>query len=315
MKRVLAGGLLCVLLLCLGCARPQTPLLFAPLDTPVPPAMSAPPQPSPSPSPVLTPTPSPSPTPMIGDAWYAVRTEQMRTQMRRYGQYPSEEAIEAQLALWEIDPTRPMIALTFDDGPVPGITDRILDILARYNLRATFFVKGIHVEKGTDILRRAVAQGCEIGNHTWNHKILTDLSVQSICSQINKTNEAIYAAVGVETHILRPPGGSCNGYVYTAAKRCDMAVVRWSQSGNVKLTDPAEIAATVMLQKVNGKALQDGDIVLLHDTHEYMIEAVELMIPMILAEGYQFVTVTEILMLSERGLVYGERYDSRYSEH
>ena len=266
--------------------------------------------PTQSQTPDLYSTPS-SPHTHISDSWYLARTEQMRLWMQQFGAYETDEAIEAQLSRWDIDPDRPMVALTFDDGPVPGITDRILDILECYDARATFFVKGIHVKKGADLLRRAVAQGCEIGNHSWDHRIMTGLDKESLRREIVDVNKAVFEVIGVQIHLLRPPGGSCDGYLYSAARRWDMAVIRWSQSGNVHATDPAEIAANVLCQEVNGRTLCDGDIVLLHDTHDYMIEAVELILPMLIEQGYQLVTVSELLMLSDRGIIYGERYDHR----
>lgn len=305
---VLLASLLC------GCARArQTDIIVEISQSPTPcPLATISPLITPD-APAISPTPSPTapplPTPRITDVWYLERTEQMRTWMRAFGQYASDQAIEEQLARWDIDPDRPMIALTFDDGPVPGITDKILEILARYDARATFFVKGVHVENGADMIRLCVAQGCEIGNHSWDHQIMTGLDRESLRREILDTNKAVYAIIGTEMHLLRPPGGHCNGHVYSAARLWDMAVVRWSQSGNVKLTDPEAIANTVMRQEVNGRELQNGDIVLLHDTHEYMIEAVEILLPMLIEQGYQLVTVSELLMLSERGIVYGERYD------
>lgn len=320
LKTALAFAILCLLLY--GCAQqdgaptpaemPQNADLIGIIITEVHITQDAPnisPAPSLNISPAPAPTVAPLPTPRITDTWYIERTAQMRTWMRAFGQYDSDEAIEVQLARWDIDPDRPMIALTFDDGPVPGITDRILDILAHYDARATFFVKGIHVENGADVIRLAVARGCEIGNHSWDHQILTGMDRESLRREITDTNKAVYAIIGVEMHLLRPPGGSCDGYLYAAAKRWDMAVVRWSQSGNVNLTDPAAIASNVLRQEINGRELRSGDIVLLHDTHDYMIEAVEILLPMLVEQGYQLVTVSELLMLSERGIVYGERYD------
>lgn len=244
----------------------------------------------------------------ITDTWYLARTEQMRLWMRQFGSYESDGAIEEQITRWEVDPGRPMIALTFDDGPLPRITDKILGVLARYGVRATFFVVGIQAEREPELLRRAVAQGCEIGNHSWDHLSMENLGWEQTYHEIADTNKAIYNAIGVETHLLRPPGGNSRGCVLTAAEACDMAIVCWSQSGNAYLTDPALIAANVMRQEIDGRELRDGDIVLLHDIHDHMIEAVEILIPMLLERGYQFVTVTELLMLSEHGIVYGESY-------
>lgn len=312
MKRCCLALLIFAVLLA-GCARlpavmedPQDAVETP--DTSQTPVVTAAPDPIPAPDPV----PAPLPTPKIQEAWYRERTEQMRSWMETYGAYADEAAIDSQLALWEIDPDKPMIALTFDDGPKPGITDKIMDVLLQYNARATFFVLGWRLKKDPEItaalMQRMLAQGCEIGNHTWSHQIMVSMSAAEIRDQIMRTNKIINDLTGYTPRAFRPPGGTGSGKTRYQAERLDMAVTLWSQSGNVKLSDPHEIADTVLLQQVNGRALQSGDIVLLHDTKDYMVTAMEILIPKLLEQGYQLVTVQELLRLSENGFVSGEVY-------
>lgn len=233
----------------------------------------------------------------------------MRHYMELYGGY-SGEALDARVRAMEIDPDKPMIALTFDDGPMAGVTDPIVDILAKYDCRATFFILGVRIrnEATVPLLEKILGEGNELGNHTWKHLNLKTASGGEILTSLKSTNAAVYDATGYTVRLLRPPGGRVNAGVEKYAGRLGMSVVLWSQSGNVHEKDPAKIAENVQCQIVNGKVLEDGDIVLLHDTKERMIEAVEIMVPKLLSKGYQLVTVGELLALSDAGLVPGMRY-------
>lgn len=288
-----------LLAVCFGCAHPIASTAAA--STPAPVSVSSP---SPSPS------PSPTPEPEITDAWYTERCEEMRRYMEAYGEYDSYEALEAVLRSRDIDPARPMIALTFDDGPVAGVTDEILDILEEYNVRATFFICGwrLNKEANAAILPRMLALGCEIGNHTYGHTTLTGISERNRLKYITKTNDRVLELTGYTIRSLRPPGGKTNPLVSRSAASLDMAVILWSQSGNVHLTRARRIADNVLKQDANGRELRDGDIVLLHDTKKHMVEAVRLMIPELLDQGYQLVTVQELLHFSEIGYLPGVQY-------
>lgn len=283
--------------------------VFSADATPTPAASPAP-TPSPGVSPSPTPSPSPSPAPKITDAWYLARREEMAEHLIAFGGYSPGEALDQVLRSREIDPDRPMIALTFDDGPVAGVTDEILNILEEYNVRATFFICGWRLkrEENAAILSRMLELGCEIGNHTYEHDRLSRLGRRERERTITKTNDMVLALTGYTVRSLRPPGGMTSSAVRTHAGELGMAVVLWSHSGNVHLTDPREIADNVQKQAVNGRELRDGDIVLLHDTKAHMVEAVAIMVPELLELGYQLVTVQELLSLSEPGFVAGLQY-------
>jgi len=245
--------------------------------------------------------------------WYVQRNSELHALLRRNGAFKNEKDIIAAIDRMQIDPDRPMVALTFDDGPVPGITDEILDVLEEYNVRATFFVLGSRLGRpgATEILQRAISLGCEIGNHTWGHQNLTKLNYSQKMQSISATNRTVYEKTGYTIHLLRPPGGRSDTEVRKVAGKLDMAVVNWSQSGNVYERDPERIAQNVQKQIVDGKELQDGDIILLHDTKKYMVDAVRIIVPQLLDEGYQLVTVWELLHCSEDGYAAGELYRHR----
>ncbi len=318
MKRVLAAICAVLLLLVVGGAwfvrhRAQLEQLFSQRFS-IQTSATAVPSESPAP-PAKTPaeTAAPTPVPTVDADWYVERNRNLRLLLRRNGSFQNAEEVDAAIAKMYIDPDKPMVALTFDDGPMPGVTDKILDILEKYNVRATFFVVGVRLKKPEAIalVKRAISLGCEIGNHTWEHKNMTKLTVNEMRKAIVDTNKIVFDNTGFVVHSLRPPGGNTCWEVTRLATEQNMAVVKWAQSGNVYEQDPEKIAQNVQKQIVNGKELQDGDIILLHDTKERMIPAVEIIIPQLLEAGYQLVTVWELLNLSDNGFVTGQTYQNQ----
>ena len=267
----------------------------------------APPTPLPSASAEL----APSPVPTIDAAWYEARNEQIRFFIRQYRPNETEEEIERDLQRMAIDPDKPMVALTFDDGPKQGITDQILDILDDYDARATFFVLGWRLgdPEKQEILRRAAAQGSEIANHTWSHTLLPGKNYVGVRYEIKNTNQAIFDIIGAYPHCFRPPGGQNDYEAMRVTRENDMMVILWSQSGNVHEIDAGKIAQNVEKQIVDGDVLEDGDIVLLHDTHANMVDAVRIIVPKLISEGYQLVTVWELLNCADQPPVPGKVYD------
>lgn len=311
-KRILTGLLAWFALFSVGYTpAPQTTLPAAlPVAAPTNAPMTVTPEIA-TPSPEPTPTASPVPT--IDADWYRARNEELRMLLKRNGSFESDEAIEQAISQMWIDRDAPMVALTFDDGPIPGVTDKILDILERYHVRATFFVVGWRFKREgiADIVRRATVLGCEIGNHTWQHDKLTEQEKGQRRCAITATNDIVYETTGYTMRSLRPPGGDTDAYVARTAKAEGMAVVLWSQSGDVYEKDPARIAQNVQKQIVNGKELENGGIILLHDTKPWMVDAVEIIVPRLLEQGYQLTTVWELLNCSEAGFTPGETYRNR----
>lgn len=185
------------------------------------------------------------------------------------------------------------VALTFDDGPHASLTPKVLDILARHNAKATFFVLGDRASRNPSILARAVAQGSEIGSHTWNHVNLSRSSLATVKSELDRTAAAIQSATGRAPRIMRPPYGACNStvlsYIYeqygTPAILWDVDTNDWRKPG----------VQTVINRAVQGA--RPGSIILLHDIHSSSVAAVEGIVTGLQARGFTLVTVSELIRM------------------
>lgn len=198
--------------------------------------------------------------------------------------------------LWEVPIHKKMIALTFDDGPHPKITPQILDLLNQYEAKATFFVVGNRIDKNTDIILREINEGHEIGNHTFNHAMFNrNVSKQKISSEIEMTARKLQEAAHVSGGWFRPPGGYYNDRVVAAAKEQGYKVVMWSWHQDTE--DWKRPGVKKIAQKVINNA-RNGDIVLMHDfvqNSNQTIEALKIILPELAAQGYQFVTISQLL--------------------
>ena len=193
-----------------------------------------------------------------------------------------------QQGIWVPDKTidgKPTIALTFDDGPA-GFTDELLSCLKSNKAKATFFVLGDLVDKYPNTLKTMIANGCEIGNHTYSHADLTSLDEAAIKDQIESTNDKIKAITEQDITLVRPPGGNHNEAVRNAV---DAPFIMWSldtfdwQNKDVK---------TVVEKVLNN--VKDGDIILMHDIHPTSLEAAKILIPTLRKAGCKLVTVSEL---------------------
>ena len=204
----------------------------------------------------------------------------------------------------DIDPSRPMVALTFDDGPSMYTPD-ILDILERNNCRATFCVIGNLVDKRSDMVRRAFELGCEIIGHSWDHRNFTKLKAETIKQQLRDTTTAINAVTGYSPMLYRPPLGAYDDKVMRASAELGYALVNWSvDSRDWSRKDAKKVYNGIM------NDVFDRSIILCHDLYASTVEAVERVIPDLLAEGYQLVTVSELLYYSDITPVPGKLYRS-----
>ena len=193
---------------------------------------------------------------------------------------------------------KPMVALTFDDGP-SKYTEQILDVFKEYDARATFFINGEDVESYKNAIIREHAEGHVIGNHTQNHKTLTKLSVKDIHSQISQTDDIVYDLCGVKTKYLRPPGGAVDEKVKA---NVGMPMINWS----VDTKDWSHDDAGKTLREIK-KSTKDGSIVLMHDRMKSTAAAVKDIVPELLGRGFQLVTIEEMSLLrggTQPGQVY-----------
>ena len=223
-------------------------------------------------------------------------------QINGYTYYFSEEGI-FDSDKNKIHPGKPMIALTFDDGP-GAYTEDLLALLEEYDSRATFFVLGQQVKSFPTSIKKMKEIGCEIGNHTYAHKRLTELSEKDMKAQINKTNKAVKEVIGEGTKLVRPTYGSVNSAVRKYVK---YPLIMWSlDTEDWKLKDAAKISEAILTQ------VKDGDIILMHDIHDFTMEAMKTVIPELVEEGYQLVTVSELASTHGVSMKNGEKYFNFY---
>ena len=202
--------------------------------------------------------------------------------------------------------TLKVIALTFDDGP-GETTVRLLDELKARGMKATFFVVGNRAERSPDILRRMVADGHEVGTHTYSHPNLTKLSAEERADNIQRSIDAITAATGKPVTLLRPPGGSYNDEVKAYCAEKNLRIIYWSvDTRDWESHNKEKILATAFQSGRYG--IQDGAIVLMHDIYTDTVDAAVEMMDQLRAEGYLTVTVSELLLLRQGGGVPGEGY-------
>lgn len=188
----------------------------------------------------------------------------------------------------EIDPSKPMVAITFDDGPYEPTTTPILDALEENYAKATFFCLGQNVGYYPNVVQREYELGMEVGTHTTSHKQLTTLSATELEKEITDSIVALKDAIGVEPKLMRPPFGSVNKDVLTAVGNHGLCCVNWSLDTEDWKTKNADATYRMVMTAT------DGDVVLLHDIHEYNVAAVERFVKDLQAEGFQLVTVSEM---------------------
>lgn len=196
-----------------------------------------------------------------------------------------------QIAERYIDPDRPMVALTYDDGPGDASETKILDCLEQNGAVATFFYTGNRATKRPDQIKRAKTLGCEMGNHSWNHPQLTKISPEAAQDQLTRTNDAVQAACGSAPTVFRPCYGATNDTVNSLAQ---MPVIMWSiDTLDWKTKDAQKTFDCIKTKADQGKL--DGKIVLMHSIHEPTAEATEMIVPWLKENGYQMVTVSELI--------------------
>lgn len=222
-----------------------------------------------------------------------------RVESGAYGVVDDLQEHEAELA-WKIEyahhlraeghvvPSR-RIALTFDDGPHPGWTPRLLSVLKSLNIKATFFLVGKQAAKFPDLVRDIAAGGHDIGNHTYNHRKLTYISKAAQQHEISNCGEMIRDITGKAPHLFRPPGGHYNIQVGRMATALGYRVILWTDNSG----DYSSPGVKVIERRVIGRA-RNGGIVLCHDGIEQTLEALPVIVNTLRKRGYHFVTVDEM---------------------
>lgn len=198
-----------------------------------------------------------------------------------------------------IDASKPMVALTFDDGPGER-TGELLAQLEKYNAHATFFMQGKNIAGKEDFVKKMKEIGCELGNHSYDHPQLTKLSADKIANQIGTTNDLIQQAAGSTATVMRPPYGAINDTVKASV---GLPMILWSIDTLDWKTRNAQSSIDTVMNDV-----QDGDIILMHDIHTESIDAALVLIPQLEEAGYQLVTVSEMAKAKGVAMQNGEKY-------
>jgi peptidoglycan/xylan/chitin deacetylase (PgdA/CDA1 family) len=198
-----------------------------------------------------------------------------------------------------------VVALTFDDGPNPPHTEALLDMLAQHNVKATFFLKGRNIEAFPESVQNVVEGGHEIGNHSYFHKPMISLAESDMLEELVRTNDLIELYVGEDTTIFRPPFGVQGPGLKMALDTLGMTSVLMSTHGvDWEVSDPQLIADAVL------ENIEPGSVILLHDGHGDVddpnaqqsrapsVEATGIIIETLLAQGYRFETVGDMLAMS-----------------
>ena len=185
------------------------------------------------------------------------------------------------------------VALTFDDGPHPRYTPKILNLLKEYNITATFFIIGINAQNYPDALKQIVASGCEIANHTFTHKNIRNMTESEIEKEILRCEQTIYNLTGIKTSLFRPPEGACVAQAKNAVSTLNYNMILWS----LDTMDWAHTPSDIIINDIV-KNISDGDIILMHDyvsSPNTTLDALRSIIPILLEEGYEFVTVSNLI--------------------
>jgi len=207
------------------------------------------------------------------------------------------------------DPNRKEVALTFDDGPHPAYTPKLLDILDRYGVKATFFVVGMMARRYPKLVEEEAARGHVVGNHTYHHIDLTKVSDEQIADEIQRCDVVLRRILGRQPRFFRPPGGDYNARVAQISQSIGHTMVLWTD-------DPADYASPgegVILERTLAR-VRNGGIILMHDGIQQTIDVLPAIITYLKSRGYRFVTVDEMLdsvidsiSVQDRGAVGGTR--------
>ncbi|MBW4560270.1 MAG: polysaccharide deacetylase family protein [Mojavia pulchra JT2-VF2] len=193
--------------------------------------------------------------------------------------------------------TQKVIALTFDDGPWPETTAQVLNILKQNEIKATFFVVGQNVKNYPDLVKRVVAEGHTIANHTWHHWYHF-MNPQTSAYEIDQTTNLIFQLTGVKTNLFRPPGGMMHNGLAAYARNSKYAIVMWS-------SDSVDYSLPSVPRLINNvfRQAKPGGIVLMHDgggNRSQTVQALPTIIANFRKQGYSFVTIPELLEIEDK---------------
>lgn len=210
-----------------------------------------------------------------------------------------EEALSAKEQP-KVDPKKPMVAITFDDGPHGAYTQEIMSEFEKYNGRATFFMLGQNVEANADIVKDVYQRGFEIGNHSWDHAteiaVTGEFNKEQISDEIYNTQDAIYKITGHDAAYFRPPFGEVNDRLLEANQ---MGYAFWDVDSKDWESKNVESIRTSVVKST----LAGNKVVLLHDIHEFSKDGLKLILADLNDKGYQFVTYSRLMQYEKEYLL------------
>lgn len=199
---------------------------------------------------------------------------------------------------WDVKTEEKLVALTFDDGPHQKHTSDVLDLLAQYNAKGTFFVVGEHADKNPELILRMYEEGHELANHTYTHPF--KVTVPQLMEEIKQTNDTIYSITGFAPTLFRPVEGQYTDAMIEAITKEGYMVVMWSWHQDTE--DWKDPGVKKIVDKVL-KGTKQGDVVLFHDgggNRQQTVDALAKILPALQIEGYKFVTISELLEVKAR---------------
>lgn len=197
-----------------------------------------------------------------------------------------------ELPIYSVETDEKKIALSFDAAWGNEDTQKILDTLAKYNVHVTFFMTGGWVEKFPEDVKKIQAAGHDLGNHSENHKNMSQLSDEQCQEELMKVHNRVEELTGVEMNLFRPPYGDYDNHVITNAKKCGYFSIQW----DVDSLDWKDYGVDSIIKTVTEhKALKNGSIILMHNGAKYTAEALPVVIEKLQAAGYQIVPVSELI--------------------
>ncbi|NUN94732.1 MAG: polysaccharide deacetylase family protein [Candidatus Omnitrophica bacterium] len=202
---------------------------------------------------------------------------------------PLDLDIRGTSLLWAGSPQKQAVALTFDDGPIPGKTDAVLAILREQGIKATFFMVGERVQASPDLARQVALEGHDIGNHSQTHRNLTKLGSGEVIRELNRCQDAIAETLGFKPTLFRAPYGAANMTTLAALSHLSLSAVFWSiDTRDWKAQSEAEVQNSAL------KGIKNGDVILFHEHSRYTVGALPGIISAIREKGFAFETVSAL---------------------
>lgn len=222
---------------------------------------------------------------------------------------PTPDPAREQALARGIDPNKPMLALTFDDGPQPESLI-VLEALDRYGAKGTFFVLGKNIAGNEDVLRKIAESGHQVAVHSWSHPNLNDISESVVRSQMTRTLDKVEEVTGIRATMMRPPYGATNRVSRRPLTELGLPVILWSVDSLDWKTRSTGATVDSILSKAS-----NGAIILCHDVWDSTGRAMEQVIPQLIEKGYQLVTVAEMMSFRQEPLKPGWEYSFLNSDN